>query len=243
VRKLIVLVMALALMTSPSWALHLIDDFTESNAGDTADVVLSENVLNNEESAYISGLNTANCVGGIRALYVKTTLAPVSGSNMLTVSQAGDLVAMDNPSASNSIMALGYGTLTDEATNGLESEDGDLNLDFTGDVGLNFDLVDADLSTTVTVQMDTAGGGIYTTNPIAVGIAAGTKQIFWTDFTSDPSADLGDVEGLAFTFTGPNAWDIQIDRIGSSEYQIPEPATMSLVGLGLVALVRRRRRK
>jgi len=142
------------------------------------------------------------------------------------------------PSGDSANLVLTYGSYASGAVN--------LNADVKESDFLGFDVSFSDLAGALKVELNT-GTGVYHTKA-SLTIPAGGKYFalpnfsFWnaTETSVMPQSALGDLDGLRFTFTSTNqAWDFTLEAI---QFTTPEPATMSLLGLGILALVRRRRK-
>ena len=235
-RKIVLACALLAMLALNASAFHLIDHFenpailhleSAGGIGTTLPAVPPQSDSGNK----IIG------VGGVPP--GQRDLTDTINKNILGLKVNIDIVkstlSLSNPSQARSTLKLEYGDYTTLGAAGA------LNGDFSGDVGLNFDLIAADQGGSVKVDLE-ANGNTYSKS-FAITTATGTYQVPFASFPGlVASGDLSDVDGIRFTFTGPDAWDITIDQIGSSEDIIPEPATMSLLGLGVLALIRRRRK-
>jgi|GEM_PF-1443731 len=116
-----------------------------------------------------------------------------------------------------------------------------------------FTLLRCDQNGTVTVQFTTHSEGgtkVFQTPPIPLayipsGNPAIVQQLPMSLFAQVPGgaqptpADVNDIDGVAYRFAGPASWDMSIRELGLT---IPEPTTLALLGLGALALARRRRK-
>ena len=181
----------------------------------------------------------AGVIGGDRSLRTAFTNSPSAVDVSLDVTDAGSGAFISSVPADLNphvpTVTLSYGSYALPGT--------DLNANFSGEIDLRLDVVFADQGGSLTVEID-ANNLTYVSSPTAVPATPPPTALFipFTDFPSLVTDGLGDIDGIKYTFTGPAAWDITLDSLTSTD-RIPEPATMSLLGLGLLALVRRRKRK
>jgi hypothetical protein len=155
-----------------------------------------------------------------------TTVAISAPANVAVLSSA------DNVDAE---MALSYGSL---ATTG----GADLDADMSGEDRFIFDIVGTvDVNAEIFLDIDTGTGLFGYTAPLPSGTGGGF-ELFFADITGFPAAS-SDVDGLKFTFRpqdGVTDLDVTVQNIVATT---PEPGTLSLLALGGLGLLRRRRRK
>ena len=125
----------------------------------------------------------------------------------------------------------------------------DLNLNLSIEYGITFEVVAADLNggtmnIDLLIDNDGSSGGptTRTSGPVTINIGSGFYQVPFSSFSGLTTVELGDVDGIRYTVAGSiDSFDITIDSMQSTGV-IPEPASLSLLGLGVLALLRRRRK-
>ena len=225
-----------------SAATFIVDKFTDTSATWPLSTTTIQ-VLHNEES----GLPTANTIGGRRETRVNVTA--VQGSSSESFSVFGGVYSHTTTNLGQATSELSYGCYR----NGTSSpwtvyidNTRDLNANWTGESGILMVIPTADLNGSVVAKIN-AGGTEYTNGVFNIPQGASSFTMPFSAFTTPTplTAALGDIDGATFQFTGPIAWDVSLDLVGSyREENIPEPMTMALVSLGVAGLggyIRRRR--
>jgi hypothetical protein len=114
-----------------------------------------------------------------------------------------------------------------------------LGLDLSKEICILFDITFVDLDTALTTTIVDAHGA---TQSVLATIPGGSyPAAFALGLSAFNAVDLADVSTIRFQFVGESV-DLEIDAIRTSREPVPEPATVSLLTLGLLALIRRRRR-
>jgi len=89
---------------------------------------------------------------------------------------------------------------------------------------------------------ETAGAGgsaaFWSTN---LGSGASSVNQSLASFTNAGAVDFTKVDKIVLTLSGPLAQDATLDLLEVTNTPIPEPVTLSLLALGGLALIRRRR--
>ena len=152
---------------------------------------------------------------------------------------------LQSPSLGEAEMILRYGSLITTATGT------NLDADMSNEAFLDFYVIGndhpQDAAVDITLQVDQEGSGDTYFATAQLNMSVGLVQLNFGAFQHTVNGfplnamAMGDVDGIEYRFHAPTpGLDITIDQLSSS---IPEPATMTLLGLGALALVRRRRRK
>jgi len=238
VKKIGVMLLALAMVTGAASADVLIDSF---NLDQSVTVTGAGNEAGNE-----AGPDASTVIDGYRDMWAKVTSAG-GGSITVAAGNSGAFTGLDLE------VSLSTGTVANTVLtwDGNDSDADPVNgIDYTG-LG-NEDLTESGANTGILVQITSIDLGVtidltaYTdsTNSSTIGHTTSSSQsIFlpFADFTG--TADFTDIGAIQMKVSGTQDFDARIDLIKATEDVIPEPATMSLLGLGLLAVLRRRRRK
>lgn len=99
-----------------------------------------------------------------------------------------------------------------------------------------FTLRIVDVDTTMTLGM-TVWDSSDNTATYQTSASAGDLEFFYTAFTAGGTFDWTDIDQIEFWFDGPAAADMTLDFIVTANGPIPEPATMLLLGTGLIGLI------
>lgn len=114
-----------------------------------------------------------------------------------------------------------------------------LNMNLTNIQGVRFEVFSVDQSGAIAEIQVQAAGTTYTSPPVAItAVSPYAYDVLFSTFTPG-GMDITDVDGISFKFSGPIGLDLELTSVGLT----PEPTTLTLLGLGTLALLRRRRRK
>lgn len=179
--------------------------------------------------------NASGAIGGIRYTDLIITSNPFGGDAKTRVITTPGILEVSTDTEVDTQFVLGYGYAASSTT----PASNPLNLNLTASPLVNVTFRSNDLLQPVVVTMFTNGGASSFTRTlnIAGGITSASPQTYSFDFTSD-AASLGDVDAIRFDFDPAAGADFSLTSINT----VPEPASMAVIGLGVAALLRRKRR-
>ncbi len=194
-------------------------------------------------SGTVSGwVPSAGAVGGIRYLSTTITNNPLGGDARARVVSSAGIYAVGTESQVEITSTLGYGFAN--ASNSISSNP--LNLDMSSNHILRLTFTSNDVAQTVyaTIQGTDLNSGVNNFT-VAVNVPGGItpSNPLDVDFdfsTVDPGYLLGpfsDIDGIAFDFNPAPGGDFSLTTVQA----VPEPASMAVLAIGLVALKRRRK--
>lgn len=200
------------------------------------------------DSGNESGLTDVFVGGGNREVRLAFDGATTPGELAQTfVDEFFDSLAFTNGAATGSTLVVNYGLRPDWTDiDGVADTDVALNLDLSVDVAffVRVDFMDQAADVSFEIVSDVDGTPVTGTQTLAMPIltAGPPEYVFapFTGFSNYGSLDFSDIDSISLIVISPEGLDLEISALG---YYSPEPGSMALLGIGLAALARRRRRR
>ena len=167
---------------------------------------------------------SASVPGGVRTTFSQILVNPFDLGANQSITSGAYSVGGDFGVETFSGITYGYDT------SGIQKE---LNLDLSDQNAFAFDFIGTDQPLSVGVLV--SSGSATDTQSITIGPSSGLKYIPFSAFSG---IDFSDVDRLTFSFRTNPSGDFALNSIGA----VPEPASMAALGLGVAALLRRRRK-
>lgn len=189
--------------------------------------------------AGLASLDPATVLGGSRATWIGQQT--FTGNRTSTLDISAGAFSIDNSINTSSASSLGYGV--DSVSNsGTFSTSSNLSFNLAGLDTFRFFFEGNDQALTVEILlvMDMGNGvQVLSKNVAGSQFAPFVVDLGAADIVgSSGTINYGDIDQLRINFYTSNAGDFALDKIEA----VPEPATMAVLGLGVAALARRRRK-
>lgn len=180
-------------------------------------------------------VSASGAAGGTRFTSTSITANPLGGDARARVVTVAGIYAVGSEAQVDVKSTLGYGyasSSTVPASNPLN-----LNLSAKPVIDVVFD--SNDVVQPVVVTLFTNGGANQYTRTVNApgGIATGSAQSILFDFSTD-AANLVDVDSIKIDFDPAPGGDFALTTVQA----VPEPASFAVIGVGVAALLRRRRK-
>lgn len=209
-----------ALATVASVHAVVLDEFSDGDAS----VVLS--------ASDQFDFKPASVPGGTRGLYLAIMDNPRNQIGEIYVS-AGKFTESAGVRTKTNVQ-LAYGFESDGGS-GFITDDMNLDLSAYNEFRFNFDSNDLDLM--MTVYVGSFNNGYSTVSRLVAGGRNETAFVESFSFGDFAGANFGDIDQIVIEFENSAGGDYALENFEA----VPEPATMAAIGLGLAALIRRRR--
>lgn len=238
--RLLTPIFSLAGLSGAAHADFYIDNFSEGNFTLSGSSVGS---LVAQQNGSASGI-----IGGQRDVLFGITSNPFNRTGSFEVDTTQGASFLSSGPGMATKVQLDYDGFDVESPSGpLQASASGLNLNLANTKSLDFDFLFSDLGVHTTADLYTYGGG-HSQGSFLVASNIDTPTTYNLDLSNlqsvggGPAVNLQDVDRIVFTFDG-NAQALDFGLRSVKAAAVPEPASLAAMALGLVGIVRRRRKK